>query len=419
VAEGTAARVLLDMVPVDKPLVIFTDSANIMYAMQHCSRRERWKDFSNHADAQLLEDLARLQAQRTALTVWVKVKSHTSVELNERADRLAAEAPFAEAGISKLYVQQEEKHILQFYKQEEAQRTVQASAQELRNHFTQLRCGRFLDKAVRTTQMADGTVSVRPTWIVRKLQAKGVGRENLSNVLWSDTGLCSLEDKVVRRMLQCLTNTFPTQSRLRIMGKSTDGQCKFCSEGVTESLFHWQCKCAQFSDARTKVHNDIWTAVSKAICSYMPKEWVFLKETPVKDIFTSMQNHEQHALRQPDGVFFRAYNTLYVLVDFNRGYGSTREDLAKQETTKRSTYEELVSDLNIHHFVEFFPLVSGYNGAIAVDTWTSLMDTLGIQPKFQQKVLNIAVKAICIGFSTMVDIRHGCLKATERSSHPG
>jgi hypothetical protein len=104
-------------------------------------------------------------------------------------------------------------------------------------------------------------------------------------------------------------------------------------------------------------------------------------ETPVKDIFSSMQHHTEHALRQPDGVFRDRRDGRYVLVDLTRGYGWTRENLAKQEDTKRKTYEQLMNDLQMHHMVEFFPLACGYNGAIAIDTWRALMERLGIHPQ--------------------------------------
>ena len=93
VAEGAAACVLLGMVRPEEPLTILTDSANVMFAAQHCTRQEKWKDFSNHTDTEMIEELALLTARRTAPTTWVKIKSHTSVELNERADKYAAKAP--------------------------------------------------------------------------------------------------------------------------------------------------------------------------------------------------------------------------------------------------------------------------------------------------------------------------------------
>ncbi len=85
----------------------------------------------------------------------------------------------------------------------------------------------------------------------------------------------------------------------------------------------------------------------------------------------------EHARRQPDGVFCDRHMAKYVLVDFTRGYGWTREALAKQEATKRSAYDELMRDLQVYHMVEVFPLACGYNGAIAVDTWRAFMDRLG------------------------------------------
>jgi hypothetical protein len=37
-------------------------------------------------------------------------------ELNKRADRLAAEAPFDDETVSKLYTEQEDSNVIQFYK---------------------------------------------------------------------------------------------------------------------------------------------------------------------------------------------------------------------------------------------------------------------------------------------------------------
>jgi hypothetical protein len=103
------------------------------------------------------------------------------------------------------------------------------------------------------------------------LTAQGVGREYLPTVLWSETSLYSVQDNMVNRMLQCITNTFPTCFRLHIMHKSEDRQCKFCSEGKLNTLYHWQCECTRFHDALTEVHNNIWSEVLKAICSHLSK----------------------------------------------------------------------------------------------------------------------------------------------------
>ena len=100
-------------------------------------------------------------------------------------------------------------------------------------------------------------------------------------------------------------------------------------------------------------------------------------------------------------------NVKYVMVDFTRGYGSSREDLKAHEDHKWVRYRGLMQTLQREHTVEFFPLACTYNGALAEDTWKEFMKCLGLDAKAQTHVLQTAAKAICSGFSTMVDIRHG------------
>jgi hypothetical protein len=56
-----------------------------------------------------------------------------------------------------------------------------------------------------------------------------------------------------------------------------------------------------------------------------------------------------------------------------------------------------MADLRVEHRVEFYLLACGYNGAMAVDTWRKLMDVLEIPALAQERVLRLAVRAICIG----------------------
>jgi hypothetical protein len=57
-------------------------------------------------------------------------------------------------------------------------------------------------------------------------------------------------------------------------------------------------------------------------------------------------------------------------------------------------------------YVEFIPLASTYNGAIPEGTWKDFMYKIGINnTKSQDDVLHTAAQAICLGFSTMVDIQ--------------
>ena len=53
-AEGGAIQTALETVQPHIPLTILTDSANIMYAMQHRSRNDWWRDFDSHRDRDML-----------------------------------------------------------------------------------------------------------------------------------------------------------------------------------------------------------------------------------------------------------------------------------------------------------------------------------------------------------------------------
>jgi hypothetical protein len=126
-----------------------------------------------------------------------------------------------------------------------------------------------------------------------------------------------------------------------------------------------------------------------------------------------MQHHPVHAQRTPDGVFLRKDLVKYVLVDFTQGYGSTREDLAKKEHTRAGAYEGLMAELRVQHRVEFYSLPCCYNAvrSIVVNTWRKLMAIFEIPALAQERVLELAVRATCIGFPTMVGIRHGCFRS--------
>ena len=89
----------------------------------------------------------------------------------------------------------------------------------------------------------------------------------------------------------------------------------------------------------------------------------------------------------------------------NMQSGNTREGLKLLEDRKRRMYTHLLTVIQQQHaYVEFFPLVTTYNGAIAKDTWRAFMTRLGLDDDARHKVLSTAAHALCVGFSTMGDI---------------
>ena len=402
VAEGAAVLYLMEAAPPEEPLTILTDSANVMWAMQHCSRKERVADFSRHPNQELIQRLRQQHIRRTAVTRYVKVTAHTSILFNERADRLAATARANKDAPSRSFGSWENEDCLHFRKQGDED-AVQVEAAELRTHFLQLRSSELLRKQTRTTQ---------------KLTAPGVGRHLMHKVLWGK-GPLSVADQATKRMMQCITNTYPTRSRLKLMGKAHTAQCPFCRQGK-ETLFHWQQKCPQFHDARTKVHDNVWSAVYGAIRNYLPAgKFTTYKETTIgRAPFDLSQENSKFKLRKPDGMYVVNKERYWTIVDFTRGHGNTREDLKRPEDRKRRKYATLLAALRERHaYVEFFPLVASYNGAIAEDTWRAFMDRLGLDEKAQNKVLYIAAHALCVGFNTMVDIRLSSFAHISLPSH--
>lgn len=254
----------------------------------------------------------------------------------------------------------------------------------------------------------------KATRTVSKLTEAGAGRHYLHDILWRESGPFSLPDRTVKRMLQCITNTYPTQSRLHQMSIVSSGTCKFCNTGKDETLFHWLQDCPHFSDARTRVHHDIWSEVFATIHSHLPATWVGFKEITVGQAFRNSHavRDTVFAARQPDGVFYNDRDVKYVLVDFTRGYGYSSSDLKRHEETKRAGYTPMVTALRVAHMVEFYPLACTYNGAIAEDTWRQFMNRLEISDKAQETILKTAIRAVTIGLSTMADIRLGSLTAS-------
>ena len=159
------------------------------------------------------------------------------------------------------------RNLIQFYRTNPGGAKSEVPSTELLDHFIQTRSRRVLRKDTSTTQ---------------KMCAAGTGRVYFHHGLWRGTS----DAKVVKRMLQCLTETFPTQSRLALMKKVSSPKCRSCTMDKEDNLFHWLQECPKFHDARTKVHHNIWAEVYEAIVSHLPKDWQAFKETPLRSMPT-------------------------------------------------------------------------------------------------------------------------------------
>lgn len=177
-------------------------------------------------------------------------------------------------------------------------------------------------------------------------------------MLYLKGGAYSLADKQAKRMLQCFTNTYPTQALLHLMDKARQPHCPFCTRRTPETLSHWQQLCTGFHDVRTKVHNDIWAAIYTALKQHMPDHMDSYREVSRTELM--VEGTYKHW--QPDGIFVHKEQRYWTLVDYTRGSCSTREDLRQLEEAKCIKYSVLVASLQERHtYVEFIPLASTYN----------------------------------------------------------
>jgi hypothetical protein len=96
-------------------------------------------------------------------------------------------------------------------------------------------------------------------------------------------------------------------------------------------------------------------------------------------------------------------------VDYTRSSGDTREEFSKAEQHKVDTYGPVVTAWEQLKLVKLYPLASTYHCAIVEDAWLVCLGRLGIDSKAQEEIMLTAVKDICMGFSSMVDIRYGAL----------
>jgi len=232
-------------------------------AMLHCTRKDWWRDFDDHRDSHMLQKLATLQAARTARTTWVKVKAHASVPLNERADELAALAGEDAQGTRNL--PDMELHQIDQWR---ISYTTAPHHQDDDDQQTE-------PSTLSPTQLTALLIGVRnklanPTATKTEgyMRAENVGRSLYADSLWAK-GPHQFTDTTVKRNLQILSNTYPTQARLRVIGLADTDICPYCSLNKTETQQHWQCECPCFHDIRKLVHNTIWTAMWQELTSQL------------------------------------------------------------------------------------------------------------------------------------------------------
>ena len=88
-AEAAAMHLAITHADTDIPLVVLTDSMNVLQALQQWDHADFMQDMKWQRNADVLMAILLAINLRTTPVTLVKVKSHRGVALNEVADQLA------------------------------------------------------------------------------------------------------------------------------------------------------------------------------------------------------------------------------------------------------------------------------------------------------------------------------------------
>ena len=99
-AEAAAMYIAIHNAPQQKHITVFTDSMNVIFALQVWYTEEFRRDMRWQKQADIIKLILTCINQQSAPTHVVKVKSHIGVYLNERADVEAGAAAAADAELT-------------------------------------------------------------------------------------------------------------------------------------------------------------------------------------------------------------------------------------------------------------------------------------------------------------------------------
>ena len=326
--EAAALEALVARVPDDVPLLVFVDCLVLLVILARWGQEDFWPDADEIKHFDIIESCLRRLRSRRAVTRLVKVKSHSGILMNERADDLAELGLACEEepqwpGPRKLDpLRLAPRHSI---------RTAYAPFPD---HFV---CDRQLVK--RASEGAErAAAQARCTNFSREMLQDPV---NCSAIL---TAIPSQPDSLVRLWMQVVCGLYPTMARLhRILpNKFRSANCSWCGANVPETLCHFVSVCPRFHDARTAAHNRTWQVIIADLKRIMLPGWRLFVETSIGDtgLLRNMliqgaspsgrrpvQSFEHYCKLRPDAVAVNLQLKKIAIMDLTRPFdGCDRHD---------------------------------------------------------------------------------------------
>ena len=258
-AEAAALHGLLGNAPDDQPFLIFTDCLSLMDNLSKWGRLDFWPDQEDLRHFDILESCIRRLRCRQAETRIVKVKSHSGLLMNDRADALAEDGRHSDDPPCWPGPRKPSPLCLR------ARSVVRAAS------------GYFPDDNVADKTLIEHAVD----WVeqtVARSKSTAFSCDFLSDPENCGTILRyvhSMRTSTVRLWMQAAGGVYPTLSRLHRITpqKHPTALCQRCTMRAQETLSHFLTVCPQYRAARTEAHNRSWSGVMRLIKRNLDPAW--------------------------------------------------------------------------------------------------------------------------------------------------
>jgi len=265
-AEAAALDGLLQETPDTTPLLVLIDCLVLLWILSRWGSLDFWPDPEDIPHLDIIGSCLQRLRLRVAPTRLVKVKGHSGLLLNVRADALADLGRLSEEvrwpGPRKLsYLQLRARAHLQ---KQDASFPADSVADK-----------KLITRAVEDTEFA--AAQLKQTRFSRCFLQD---IQNCGPVL---KAVSSLPDSELRVWMKAASDSYPTMSLLHKIQprKYPSPNCQFCSQGVPETLGHFTSSCPHFHDAYTAAHDRAWSVIRKMVEKFAPPCWKFYHERPM------------------------------------------------------------------------------------------------------------------------------------------
>ena len=317
--EAASLHRLLGQVPSDAPLLVFTDCLILLSILAKWGQEDFWPDPEEIKHFDIIEPCLQLLRGRQAVTRLVKVKSHSGLLMNERADALAELGRASDMTPSWQGPRKYDPLGL-------------SARPSIRETYAPFPDRNVADKVLvkRAVEASEREAACRRGTLFSQEMLNDPSSQPVLSVI------ASQPDSTVRLWMQTVCGLYPTMTRLHKISreKHPTKACPWCG-AAQETLSHFLTVCAKFKDARTAAHNRAWDTIIHAVKRAAPPSWKFLIETPMddtgllraqvrgqdgSDVARVAQELQRFARWRPDAVAINETEKKIALLDLTRPY---------------------------------------------------------------------------------------------------